>query len=73
MLVIRSAPAVRPADPVAVPSDVAEAARASLRATVAAGNPLSANQLQERFSLTRAQATKLRAAVLAEANGHAAG
>ena len=32
----------------------------SFRATVAAGNPWSANQLQERFSLTRAQAAKLR-------------
>jgi len=53
-----------------VPSSAIEAAEASLRATIAAGNPLSANQLQERFSLTRAQATKVRSAVLAEANGH---
>lgn len=54
-----------------VPSDLTGAAEASLRATLAAGNPLSANQLQERFSLTRAQATKLRTTVLAESNGHA--
>jgi hypothetical protein len=55
----------------AVPSDLAEAAKASMRATTAAGNPLSANQLQERFSLTRGAATRLRRDVLAEANGHA--
>ncbi|MHB1593880.1 MAG: hypothetical protein ACYCO9_06390 [Streptosporangiaceae bacterium] len=54
----------------AVPSDLIEAAKASLRATLAAGNPLSLNQLQERFSLTRAQATKVRQAVLTESNGH---
>jgi hypothetical protein len=54
----------------AVPSDVVAAAEASLRATVAAGNPLSVNQLAERFLLTRAQATKVRTAVLAESNGH---
>ena len=58
---------LRPAS--AVPSDLTGAARASLRATVTAGNPLSVNQLQERFSLTRAQATRLRREVLAEANG----
>jgi hypothetical protein len=54
----------------AVPPDSVTAAEASLRATVAAGNPLSVNQLQERFSLTRGTATKLRTAVLAESNGH---
>ena len=53
-----------------VPADLIEAAKASLRATLAAGNPLSANQLQERFTLTRAQAAKVRQAVLAESNGH---
>lgn len=52
-----------------VPSDVLEAARASMRATVAAGNPLSVNQLAERFSLPRAMATKTRTEALAEANG----
>jgi hypothetical protein len=54
-----------------VPSTAAEAAAASLRATIAAGNPLSVNQLAERFSLTRSQATKVRRLVLAESNGHA--
>jgi hypothetical protein len=53
-----------------VPSSVLEAAEASLRATVAAGNPLSINQLAERFSLTRAQATTLHRAALAESDGH---
>ena len=54
----------------AVPSNVVAAAETSMRATAAAGNPLSLNQLAERFSLTRAQATKVRTAVLAESNGH---
>jgi hypothetical protein len=53
-----------------VPSDVAGAAKASMRATVAAGNPLSVNQLQERFALSRGTATKLHHSVLAESNGH---
>jgi hypothetical protein len=55
---------------VTIPSDAAGAAKASMRATVAAGNPLSVNQLAGRFSLTRAAATKLHRAVLAESNGH---
>jgi Protein of unknown function (DUF2637) len=54
----------------APPSDAETAAIASLRATLAAGNPWSLNQLSERFGLTRSQATKARTAVLAEANGH---
>ena len=53
-----------------VPPDSVAAAETSLRATIAAGNPLSINQLQERFSLSRGTATKLRTAVLAESNGH---
>jgi hypothetical protein len=53
-----------------VASDSVEAAKASMRATVAAGNPLCVNQLQERFSLSRGTATKVRTAVLAESNGH---
>jgi hypothetical protein len=57
---------------VSVPSGSVEAAKASMRATVAAGNPLSVNQLAGRFSLTRAAATKLHRAVLAESNGHPA-
>ena len=55
----------------AVPADVVGAAKASLRATVAAGNPLWVNQLQERFSLSRRAATEVRNDVLAESNGHA--
>jgi len=52
------------------PASTAEsAAEASLRATFAAGNPWSANQLAERFSLGRMAAAKLRTRVLAEANG----
>jgi len=57
-----------------VPSPVASAAEtaamASLRATLAAGNPWSLNQLQAQFRLTRAEATKVRTRVLADANGH---
>jgi hypothetical protein len=51
-------------------SDAETAAAASLRATLAAGNPWSQNQLAERFGLTRAEATKVRQAVLAGSNGH---
>lgn len=62
-----------PADPppaaALIPADAIEAAKASLRATIAAGNPLSQNQLAERFGLTRAQAVKVRQAVLAGSNG----
>jgi hypothetical protein len=53
-----------------VPGDAESAAEASLRATLAAGNPWSLNQLQTQFSLTRAQATKVRTRVFAGANGH---
>ena len=66
---------VRPvSDPAlgAVPSSVLEAAKASMAATLAAGNPWSVNQLQQQFSLTRAQAAKVRQAALAQANGHGA-
>jgi hypothetical protein len=52
--------------PEPVPSTSIEAAKMSLGATIAAGNPWSVNQLAERFSLTRAAATKLRRDVLAE-------
>lgn len=54
---------------VAVPSDSVRAAEASMAATVAAGNPLSVNQLQERFGLTRPQATKVRRDHVASLNG----
>ena len=49
---------------------VVAAAETSMRATVAAGNPWSVNKLAEQFSLTRAQATEVRTAVLADSNGH---
>jgi hypothetical protein len=68
---LRAAPAVEAARPVhetvldRVPSSVLEAAEASMRATIAAGNPLSQNQLASRFSLTRGQATAIRDAVIA--------
>ena len=54
-----------------VPGTNGAAAEASLRATLALGNPWTTNQLAARFSLTRAAATKLRTRVLAESNGHA--
>jgi hypothetical protein len=52
-----------------IPPDAETAALTSLRATLAAGNPWSQNQLMTRFGLTRAQATKLRDMVTAESNG----
>lgn len=52
------------------PSDNETAAITSLRATLAAGNPWSVNQLQTKFALSRAAATRVRTAVLAESNGH---
>lgn len=55
--------------PSTVPSSNETAAEASLRATLALGNPWSQNQLSERFGLTRAQATKVRQQVLANMNG----
>jgi len=54
----------------ALPNAAEAAAEASLRATRAAGNPWSLNQLQAQFRLTRSEATKLRDRVLAESNGH---
>ena len=56
--------------PSPVPSDAENAALMALRATIAAGNPVSQNQLMERFGLTRAQAAKVRQQVTAQANGH---
>jgi Protein of unknown function (DUF2637) len=53
-----------------LPSDAETAAAAALRATLAAGNPLSLNQLQTRFRLTRKEATEVRGLVLLEVNGH---
>lgn len=77
MLVRASARRVNPTRgdgfPSAVPGDAEAAALASLRATLAAGNPWSQNQLMTRFGLTRAQATKVRDMVTVEANGHGPG
>jgi hypothetical protein len=56
--------------PSPVPSAAEIAAEASLRATLATGNPWSLNQLVTQFRLTRAEATKLRTRVLAGSNGH---
>lgn len=56
--------------PPPIPVDAETAATASLRATLAAGNPWSTTQLADRFGLTRTQAAKVRQQVLAEANGH---
>ena len=56
-----------------VPGDAEDAAIASLRATLAAGNPWSGRQLEARFGLTRAQATRVRDLVIAESNGHLPG
>jgi hypothetical protein len=53
----------------AVPNDAETAAMASLRATLAAGNPWSNNQLADRFGLTRAQATNVRQRVTTESDG----
>jgi len=69
-MVKRAGPGTVPSPAGAVPSDGETAALASLRTTLAAGNPWSQNQLQERFGLSRAQAAKLRRQVLAGANGH---
>jgi hypothetical protein len=49
-----------------VPSSADHAAELALRATHAAGNPLSGRQLADRFGLTRNQATKVRQRVLAD-------
>jgi len=53
-----------------VPSDAETAAAAAFRATLTAGNPLSMNQLQTRFRLTRKEATEVRSLVLPGVNGH---
>lgn len=58
----RHAPAPEVADPAvsrSVPSTVFEAAKASMAETARAGNPLSRNQLQTRFALSRADADEI--------------
>ncbi len=54
-----------------VPVDKLEAARLAMRATFAAGNALSQNQLEARYGLTRAQSREIRLEVVATSNGHA--
>jgi len=53
----------------AVPTDAQSAALIALKATAAAGNPLSGRQLETRFGLSRAEATRVRQLVTAELNG----
>ena len=53
-----------------VPADAQSAAMVALRATLAAGNPLSGRQLEARFGLSRAESAKVREMVTAESNGH---
>lgn len=53
-----------------VPADAENAALIALRATLAASNPLSQNQLMQRFGLTRATAKRVYETVQAENNGH---
>jgi len=64
----QTAPAEQP--PAQVAHDAEQAAQDALRATVAAGNPLSGRQLAEQFGLNRAQVASVRGAVLADTNGH---
>jgi hypothetical protein len=53
----------------AVPADAQNAALIALKATIAAGNPLSGRQLETRFGLSRAEATRVRQLALVSANG----
>jgi hypothetical protein len=52
------------------PADAQDAALMALKATLAAGNPLSGRQLETRFGLSRAEATRVRQMALGQANGH---
>jgi hypothetical protein len=53
----------------AVRTDAQNAALIALKATIAAGNPLSGRQVETRFGLSRAEATRVRQLALASANG----
>ena len=66
---LAAADAVPGTVPPPVPGDAETAAAASLRVTLAAGNPWSGSQLADRFGRTRTQAAKVRQRVLAETNG----
>jgi hypothetical protein len=57
----------------AVPADAQDAALIALKATTAAGNPLSGRQLETRFGLSRAEAARVRQIAPASANGHRPG
>lgn len=52
-----------------VPTDAQSAALVALRATHAAGNPLSQRQLETRFGLSRSEARDVRQSAMAETNG----
>ena len=65
-------PSAGPA-PAPIAQDAEQAAQIALRATLAAGNPLSGRQLETRFGLTRTEATNVRQLVIAEANGNGTG
>jgi uncharacterized protein DUF2637 len=52
-----------------VPADTRSAALLALKATLAAGNPLSGRQLETRFGLSRAEATRVRQLAGISANG----
>jgi hypothetical protein len=54
---------------VTVPTDAEDAAAMAMRATLAAGNPLSGRQLETRFGLSRAEAARVRQLVLPSASG----
>lgn len=60
-----------PAGAVSAPlfTDAQTAAAEALARSVAGGNPLSQNQLQAQFRLSRAEASKVRQALVAESNG----
>lgn len=53
------------------PADAQSAALMALKATTAAGNPLSGRQLETRFGLTRAEATRLREMIVTEVKEYA--
>jgi Protein of unknown function (DUF2637) len=55
--------------PAAIPTDAQNAALIALKATTAAGNPLSGRQLETRFGLSRAEATRVRQMALGSPNG----
>jgi hypothetical protein len=63
-------PSTVDAPPPSVAADNQDAAVIALRATLAAGSPLSGRQLESRFGLTRAEATRVRELVAAGSNGH---